>query len=111
MTAKTYSGARVSVWVSKKSAARMACAWLWRKVVQGLAVALGCGLDPVALEDLAYRGGGDLDSQYGQFAVGASVAPVRVLPGQAQGEGLDAAVGGRPAGSFRSGCFGVVVAE
>src|SRR5258707_652482 len=34
MTAKTYSRAPVRVRVSKKSAARMACAWLRRKAAQ-----------------------------------------------------------------------------
>jgi hypothetical protein len=58
----------------------------------GLAVALGRGLDPVALEDFPDRGGGELDAEGGQFAVDASVAPVRVLPRQAQDEGLDAAL-------------------
>jgi hypothetical protein len=41
----------------------------------------------------------------------ASVAPARVLPGQAQDEGLDSAAGRRPAGPFRAGCLGVVAAE
>ena len=77
----------------------------------GLAVALGCGLDSVAVEDLPYGGGGDLDRQHGQFAMDASVAPARVLPGQAQDEGLDSAAGRRPAGPFRAGCLGVVAAE
>lgn len=74
----------------------------------GLVVALGCGLDPVALEDFPNRGGGDLDAEGGQFAVDASVAPARVLAGQAEGEGLDATAGGWPAWPFRAGCLGVV---
>lgn len=77
----------------------------------GLLVALGRGLDPVGFEDLPHRGGGDRDPQGGQLAVDAPVAPVEVLSGQAQDEGLDAADGGRPAWPFRTGRLGMVAAE
>ena len=88
MTAKTYSRAPVRVRVSKKSAARIACAWLRRKAAQVWRSRSGRGLDPVGLEDLPDRGGGDLDPEGGQLAVDSPVAPARVLPGQAQDEGL-----------------------
>jgi hypothetical protein len=77
----------------------------------GLTIALGRGLDPVALQDLPDRGRGDLDAQGGQFAVDSSVAPAGILLRQAQDEGIDAAHRGRPAGPFRAGCLGVVAAE
>jgi hypothetical protein len=57
----------------------------------GLAVPLGCGLDPVALEDLPDRRRGDLDARCGQLAVDPSVAPAGILLRQAQDEDLDAA--------------------
>jgi hypothetical protein len=77
----------------------------------GLVVALGCRLDPVVLEDLPYRRGGDLDAERGQLAVDAPVASTGVLSGQAQDEGLDAAVAGWSTWPFGAGLIGVVAAE
>ena len=77
----------------------------------GEVVALGCGLDAVGFEDLPRGGGGDLDSQSGEFAVDSPVAPAWVFPDKAEDEGLDTADGGWAAWPFRAGCSGVVSAE
>jgi hypothetical protein len=77
----------------------------------GLMVALGYGLDSVALQDFPHGGGGDRDAESGQLAVDASVAPTGVLPRQAHDEGSDTANRRRPAGPFRAGRVGVVTAE
>src|SRR5256885_17020357 len=47
------------------------------------------GADAVGLEDLPYRRCCDLDSQAGQLTVNPPVAPLGVLPGQPQDQGLD----------------------
>lgn len=73
----------------------------------GLAVALGCGIDAVVLEDLPYRGGGYLDLEGGEFAVDSSLSPARVFSDHAQDEGLDAAVGGWSSWPFAAGGVGV----
>ncbi|KUL43753.1 hypothetical protein ADL28_42215 [Streptomyces violaceusniger] len=65
----------------------------------------------MGLEDFPDSGGGEPDFQGGELAVDSPVAPVGVLPGQAEDEGLDAADGGRSARPFRAGNLGVATAE
>src|SRR3954467_7225260 len=55
------------------------------------------GLDAGVLEDLPDGGGGDGDAESRQLAVDPPVTPCRILPGEAQNQGLDVPVGaGRP---------------
>ena len=75
------------------------------------AVAPGCGLDVVGLEDLPHGGAGDIDTEGGQLTVDSPVPSAGVLPGQPQDEDLDAAEGGWLAGPFRPGLFGVAATE
>jgi hypothetical protein len=56
----------------------------------------------VLLQDLPYCGGGDLDTERGQFAVDTPVAPGGVLLGQPQHQGADGLDSARA--SWPSGC-------
>src|SRR5258708_28307202 len=102
ITARTVKVAPVSVFVSKKSAARMACLGA-QEARPGGVVALGCGVDAVFLEDVPHGGGGDLDAAGREFAVDAPVAPVGVVVGEPEHQGADGAQGARAAGGAWGG--------
>jgi hypothetical protein len=63
----------------------------------GEVVAVGRGPDAVGCEDLPDRGGGDLDSEGGEFAVDSSVSPAGVVVRTTQDEArMPRTVGGGP---------------
>jgi hypothetical protein len=88
----------VRVTVSMKSQASSVSAWERRKSAQVVMLRWGRWVDAVGLEDLPDGGGGDLDTERGEFAVHPPVPPARVLSDQAQDEGAYGAGGGRAAG-------------
>jgi len=77
----------------------------------GQVIAVRRRLDAVDLEDLPDGGGGDLESQDGEFAVDSAVSPAGVVVRQAQDENSDAVDGGASAGSFGARCAGVAAAQ
>jgi hypothetical protein len=107
-TAKAYSRAPVRVWTSKKSAARMAAAWLRRKVVQVSRSRSGLGSMPLSLR-ISHTVEGA--TAMPRPASSPWIAPVRVLVGHADNEYSDAAHRPWSAGSLRAGPAGVVAPE
>jgi hypothetical protein len=59
------------------------------------------GIDPGLGQNLPHRGGGDPDTQSGELAVDATVAPARILAGQPQDQATDVAPCGGPARAAR----------
>jgi hypothetical protein len=64
----------------------------------GRAGASWSGVDPRVLQDRPYGGGGNPVAESDQFALNASVAPVRVLVGHPQHQGAEGLWGGWTAG-------------
>jgi hypothetical protein len=96
----------------KKSHATISVGLAAQEGRPGGVVTIGCGLDPVPLEDLPHGGRGDLDTEGGEgFAVDAPVAPPAILLRQSQHQGHDRPAGGRPAGAFGSGDARVTSAD
>ena len=63
---------------------------------------IGCGIDALGLEDLPHSRGGNLETQSGEFAVDAAIAPGRVLLARRNTRArMERRVRGRPGRLFR----------
>ena len=98
MKNSTYSRCSHTVSTVKKSQARIPAACWRRNARQVVAARRGAGIQPVAAQRRADRGGRDPHAQLEQFALDALVAPARVLSGQADDQLLDVLVQRWPPG-------------
>ena len=72
---------------------------------------IGCGIDALGLEDLPHGRGGNLETQSGEFAVDAAIAPGRVLLSQTQRQSPDGTEGARASMALVPGDGRVASAE